>query len=185
MEASAYQKAHFEIIRLVHEVLYRPFVNPYEWLGASGITSGKTVLEVGSGPGFFTLPAAELVGEKGHVYALDNNPAAVDYVEHKVVKYGARNVSVLLGDAANTGIQGGSVDVVLYYGVIHDLWDELDAVMAEAHRVLKENGTVSVSSSRVPQDRIIRAVTASGLFRLAERTKRVVNFGRSNEAERR
>jgi ubiquinone/menaquinone biosynthesis C-methylase UbiE len=185
MKASRYQKAHFEIIRFIHEILYRPFVDPHQWLAASGIVAGKKVLEVGCGPGFFTLPAAEIVGQTGHLYALDNNPVAVDYVERKVVECGARNVSVLLGDAAETGLVSGSIDTVFFYGVIHDVWDQLAAVIAEARRVLKEDGTLSVSSSRVPQERIIEGVTASGMFRLAERTGRVLNFACLPETLRR
>jgi ubiquinone/menaquinone biosynthesis C-methylase UbiE len=62
---------HFGIIRFVHETLYGLFVNPYNRLSTAGLKPGRNVLEVGCGPGFFTIPAAKIVGDEGFVYALD------------------------------------------------------------------------------------------------------------------
>ena len=173
---SLYEKAHFGIIRLVHETLYRVAVNPYDWLRETGVVAGQDVLEVGCGPGFFTIPAAELVGDRGHVLTLDNNPAAVEYVGRKITRLGAKNVEVVLEDAAHTGLPEGSQDVVFLYGVIHALWNNIDEVLAETHRVLKPGGTLSIGSSKVPRAGIIETVTESKLFHLVGETKHVVNF---------
>jgi len=62
------------------------------------------VLEVGCGPGFFTIPAAKIVEEKGMVYAIDINPFAVETVQRKVRREGLRNVKVLLTDASKTSL---------------------------------------------------------------------------------
>ena len=43
----------------------------YEFLRSIGVDKGKTVADLGCGPGFFTLPLAELVGPTGQVYAVD------------------------------------------------------------------------------------------------------------------
>lgn len=173
---SLYERAHFRIIRLVHETLYRVEVDPYDWLRDAGVAPGQRVLDLGCGPGFFTLPAAELVGRQGLVIALDNNPAAVDYVRRKVRRRGADNVGVILGDAVKTGLPEQSQDVVLLYGVIHALWSRVDEVAAEAHRILRPGGTLSVSSSRIPRARVIEAVERSKLFKLASETSHTANF---------
>jgi ubiquinone/menaquinone biosynthesis C-methylase UbiE len=173
---SLYEKAHFGIIKLVHETLYSAAVDPYRWLKETGVTAGLSVLEVGCGPGFFTIPAAEMVGDGGHVLAIDNNAAAVDYVTRKVQRHGAKNIDVVLADAAHTGLPDGSQDLVFLYGVIHALWNSIDKVLAETHRVLKPGGTLSVSSSRLPKARIIGVVTATKLFHLAMETEHSVNF---------
>ncbi len=132
---SLYEKAHFGIIKLVHGTLYSAAVDPYRWLRDTGVTAGQSVLEVGCGPGFFTIPAAELVGDRGHVIAIDNNAAAVGYVTRKVQRHGAKNADVVLADAAHTGLPDGSQDLVFMYGVIHALWNDIDGVLAESHRV--------------------------------------------------
>lgn len=173
---SNYEKAHFGIIRLVHETLYGVFVNPYDGLKETGLVSGQSVLEVGCGPGFFTIPASEIVGEKGYVYALDNNPVAVDHVRRKIARQHVKNVDVLLADATKTGLPDDFFDVIFLFGVIHALWDHIDALVGEAYRILRVRGILSISTSRLPEGRIIEAVTRSGTFRLVQKTGRVLNF---------
>jgi predicted methyltransferase len=73
---AGYDRVHFAIIRIVHENLYGLLVNPYGRLTRAGLKRGQRVIEVGCGPGFFTVPAAKIVGEAGYVYALDINAAA-------------------------------------------------------------------------------------------------------------
>ncbi|MBE9471268.1 MAG: methyltransferase domain-containing protein, partial [Chloroflexi bacterium] len=71
-------RMHFKMMSLVHETLYGLFRDPYKALNAAGLEPGQKVLEVGCGPGFFTIPAAKTVGEKGSVCALDISPLAIE-----------------------------------------------------------------------------------------------------------
>jgi demethylmenaquinone methyltransferase/2-methoxy-6-polyprenyl-1,4-benzoquinol methylase len=183
-KVTLYEKAHFEAIRFVHDTLFGHFIKPREWLGQSGVTAGQNVLEVGCGSGFFTIPAAELVGQGGHLWALDNNPAAVDHVKRTILRRGIRNVDVVLADALHTGLPDGSFDVAFLYGVIHNLWDQAGTLLPEIQRVLKTGGILSISKSpRIAEERIIGGVTEAGLFRLVQKTDRVVNFERCGGAE--
>ena len=101
---SVSDRLHFRMMSLVHETLYGLFRDPYKALDAAGLEPGQKVLEVGCGPGFFTIPAARIVGEKGSVYALDVSPLAVERVQQKIEKEGATNVETILADAAQTGL---------------------------------------------------------------------------------
>jgi len=174
---SVCDRTHFGIIRFVHETLYGVFVNPQEWLGEAGLENGQRVLEVGSGPGFFTIPAAEIVGEGGRVYALDNNPFAVEHLRLKLKKKAVGNVEVLLEDAAKTGLPDGSLDLVFLFGVFHALQDQVDAVLDEIHRVLKAGGVLSIRSG-VAKEQVTRAVVRTGKFRALETKGKTVNFQR-------
>jgi len=62
-------KLHFRMMSFVHETLYGLFRDPYKVLKAAGLEPGQRALEVGCGPGFFTIPAARIVGEEGSVLA--------------------------------------------------------------------------------------------------------------------
>ena len=53
------------------------FRNPHKLLKAAELKPGQKVLEVGCGPGFFTIPAAKLVGKEGFIYAVDVHPLAI------------------------------------------------------------------------------------------------------------
>ena len=178
------EKAHFEAIKFVHDTLFGYFIKSREWLAQSGVASGQDVLEVGCGSGFFTIPAAELVGHRGHLWALDYNPAAVEYVKRRIQQQGITNVDVVLADALRTGLPDGSFDVAFLYGVIHNLWDGVETLLPEMHRTLRTDGILSISKSpRIAEERVIKRVTEAGLFRLARKTDRVMNFERLEGGE--
>ena len=54
--------------------------NPVKTLEAAGLKVGQHVLEVGCGAGFFTVPAARLVGGTGLVHSIDLYPRAIEHV---------------------------------------------------------------------------------------------------------
>ena len=135
------------------------------------------MLEVGSGPGFFTIPAAKIVGEAGYVYAVDINGAAVKHVNRKIMREGLKNVEVKLADASETGLPKESVDVAFLFSVIHSLRN-LNKVLSEMHRVLKTEGILSVHSA-LPEKKVLEAVTSNGLFNYREATKNLVIFTRN------
>ena len=66
--------------------------DPEKTLRGAGVESGQTVLEVGCGTGFFTLPAAEMIGEAGRLIAMDPLSGFVDRVTRKVRDAGLGNV---------------------------------------------------------------------------------------------
>ena len=175
---SIYDRVHFRMISFVHDTLYGLFVNPYKILNAAGLKPGQKVLEVGCGPGFFTIPAAKIVGEKGKVYTLDVNPVAVETVRRKIKEKDLKNIEVILADASETGLPDESVDVAFLFGVIHAL-DHVDAVMREMHRVLKAKGVLSIQRSWWSEKKLLDAVTKNGLFSFREKTSRVFKFEKS------
>jgi len=175
---SIYDRVHFRMISFVHDTLYGFFVNPYKLLNSAGLKPGQKVLEIGCGPGFFTIPAAKIVGEKGSVYALDINPVAIKTVRRKIKEKGLKNVKVILADASETGLPEESVDVAFLFGVIHAL-DDVDAVMQETHRVLKVKGVLSIQKPWWPEKKLLDAVTKNGLFSFKEKTGGVFKFEKS------
>jgi ubiquinone/menaquinone biosynthesis C-methylase UbiE len=177
---SRYDRMHFGIIRLVHETLYGVFVNPDTKLTIAGLKAGQNVLEVGCGPGFFTIPAARIVGDEGHVYALDVNPVAVEHVRRKIGREGLTNVQVILADATQTGLPGESIDVVFLFAVIH-AFQNVSEVMREMHRVLKTSGMLSIQS-RWPEGKLLDAVSANELFHLREKADGVFKFQKDEPA---
>ena len=164
----------FRIMALIHDNPLRHILdNPIRTLRAAGIQPGQQVLEVGCGPGFFTIPAAKLVGDTGYVHAIDLHPLSIKTVNQKLKKAGMTNVKVAMADAAETGLPVESIDVAFLFGVIHSL--PLDTVIPELHRVLRPEGILAVqtfSGSR------LQRITNGELFTFVGKEGRILKFQR-------
>jgi ubiquinone/menaquinone biosynthesis C-methylase UbiE len=154
-------RLHFGMMSFVHEDLYKVFRDPYKVLRDAGLAPGQQVLEVGCGPGFFTIPAARIVGESGMVHALDINPLAVQRVRQKVDEHGVTNVRTVLADAGRTGLSENSFDLVFVFGLGRAMGGE-DRIMAELYRLLKPQGTLSIEGRFSPPSEMFRRVARGG-----------------------
>jgi ubiquinone/menaquinone biosynthesis C-methylase UbiE len=77
----------------------REWQDPESILAAAGLHPGMIFIDIGCGQGFFTIPAAKIVGVQGRVYALDINPANTDRLRNKLSDEGLNNVIVNTGNA--------------------------------------------------------------------------------------
>ena len=154
----------------------RDFFRPREEiLKEVGIKPGFYILDYGCGSGGYTIPAAQMVGEVGKIYALDIHPLAVQMVQGRAVKKKLTNIETILSDCA-TGLPDQSLDVVLLYDTFHDL-AEPDKVLAELHRVLKLGDILSFNDHHLKdENEIIAKITGKGLFQLSNKGKKVYNF---------
>jgi demethylmenaquinone methyltransferase/2-methoxy-6-polyprenyl-1,4-benzoquinol methylase len=160
------------------------FQDPLKTLNQADIQPGQTVLEVGSGTGFFTIPAARLIGDRGRLIAMEPLSDYVKRLVEKVQAAGLRNVDVIRRDALDTGLESASIDRVLLFGVLPYPTLPLKRLLPEMHRVLKRDGTLAVwlfpVSGWVPG-----SILRSGLFTDQQQRKRVYNYRRCvTEGER-
>ena len=151
----------FSCIRLVHETMYGLFRNPELTLRDAGVTSGMRVLEVGCGPGFFTLPAAKMVGKNGFVCALDLNSYAVEHVRRKVTRARVTNVEILHVNAADTGQSAGSFDLVLLFGFRRAIGG-MEPILKEMDRILRPGGILSTEGKLFDADARFELQTKKG-----------------------
>jgi ubiquinone/menaquinone biosynthesis C-methylase UbiE len=156
--ASIEDRVHFAMMSLVHETVYGWVRDPYESLQAAGLAAGQRVLEVGCGPGHFTVPAAEIVGPSGSLYALDVSPHAIQRVVDKAKKEGATNVTPVLADAAQTGLSDDYFDVVFVFG----LHDGRDVICDELCRVLKPEGILATEGILWPTSESLQPMGQQG-----------------------
>jgi ubiquinone/menaquinone biosynthesis C-methylase UbiE len=173
------QKVAFWTITLMHDNPLLPLVkDPYKLLKAAGLKRGQKVLEVGCGPGFFTIPAARIVGEEGLVYAVDVNPYAIARVRGKIAREGIKNVTPLLANASDTGLPEKSIDLAFLFGLGHIAGGQKN-VLAEIHRILRPSGVLSLQDTRGLKGKLIDEVEQVGLV-FSERKARFVLFTKKN-----
>lgn len=165
----------FWIITLIHDnPLMLILRNPYKLLKAAGLEQGQKVVEVGCGPGFFTIPAAKIVGEEGLIYAIDVNKFAIRRVKRKIAKKGLMNIKPSLTNASNTGLPECSIDLTFLFGLPY-VAGGLVNVMAEMYRILKQGAILSFEKSRGSSERLIEDTERAG-FSYRERKGRIYIF---------
>jgi ubiquinone/menaquinone biosynthesis C-methylase UbiE len=152
------------------------FFNPIKILQSVDNLQGKTVLEIGCGTGFFTLPAAGFIGDQGNLLSMDILSESVEFVTKKVQDAKLQNVRVVKGDALNTNLEPESFDTIILFGVIPAPMLPLTSILTEMHRVLKPEGTLAIWPP-VP-GLFLRSVLKSGLFSLGNKQNGVYNFNR-------
>jgi len=166
MKQSSANRISFKMMSFVHETLYGLFRDPYKALNAAGLEPGQKVLEVGCGPGFFTIIAARIVGEVGSVLALDVNPFAVEHVRQKIAAASMTNVKTILADATRTDLPDQSFDLIFLFGLALPIGDR-DKMCIELHRLLRSEGTLSIEGRLRPP---------FGLFHSVKRQGRISQF---------
>ncbi|MDP4093233.1 MAG: class I SAM-dependent methyltransferase [Bacillota bacterium] len=166
-------KIFIRIMSVIMESRLRyKFFGPARILMGTEIRQGQTVLEIGCGTGFFTLPAAELLGAKGSLVAMDILPASVETVTKKVQTANIKNVSVIKGNALDTKLDSESLDMILILGVIPAPMLPMDQLLSEMHRILKAGGIMAVW----PPSWVHKPIVRSGLFTLSSRKNGVSNY---------
>ena len=134
------------------------------------------MLEVGCGPGYFTIHAAELVGPEGVIYAVDVHPRAIERVQEKIATAGVKNVTPMLANAAETDLPDDSIDLAFLFGLRY-IAGGLEELLKELHRILKPGGKLSFEKPRGSTEKMIAEVEASG-FRYIQTKGRILVFER-------
>ena len=104
-----------------------------------GLREGMTFIDVGCGYGFFTIPAAQIVGELGKVYAVDIDALSIDQLRRDAVEKSLKNIHVEVAEAEETVFCRECADIVFYNSVLHDFRDP-KKVLRNAKAMLKPTG---------------------------------------------
>jgi len=97
---------------------------PAEVLRFLALHAGSRVADLGAGTGYFTIPLAHAVGERGKVYAIDVEPGLVEHLRHRSEAEGVASVvEPVLAAPDDPGLTKGSVDLIL----VCDTWHHIDA----------------------------------------------------------
>jgi ubiquinone/menaquinone biosynthesis C-methylase UbiE len=117
-----------------------------------GLRSGMTFMDVGCGYGFFTIPAAQIVSEKGKVYAVDIDAASIDQLKRDAAEEGLKNIHAEVAAAEETVFCNACADIVFCNTVLHDFRDPAK-VLRNARLMLKPSGKlVNVDWKKKPTE---------------------------------
>lgn len=134
-----------EVLKMHHARFYfddrerRKWQNPERTLAEIGLKSASTFIDVGCGEGFFAIPAAKMVGDKGRVYALDVDEQAIGALQKKADEQGLTNLSTRVGAAEEVVFCESCADFVFFGIVLHD-FQVVSRVLENAKRMLRPGG---------------------------------------------
>jgi ubiquinone/menaquinone biosynthesis C-methylase UbiE len=137
-----------------------------------GLRPGETVLELGPGPGAFTVDAAQRLGPEGKLIAVDIQPEMIAQVENRVRQAGLTNVETHVASAYELPVEDASADRAFLVTVLPEIPDPVRG-LREVYRVLKPGGVFSTTEEFLDPDYPRRRTTidwaeAAG-FELTER----------------
>ena len=115
----------------------RKILSPY-------IKKGMTVLDLGCGPGFFSIELARLVGQSGWVIASDLQEGMLQKIKNKIQGTDFENRIILHKcEADKIGVEQ-AVDFVLAFYMVHEVSD-MERFLYEIESILKPDGRLFIA----------------------------------------
>jgi ubiquinone/menaquinone biosynthesis C-methylase UbiE len=146
-------------------------LSPRRLIGRMGIAPGDTVLEIGCGPGYFSAGVAAHLGH-GRLVLFDYQSEMLDIAERRLKQRGLSNYERRQGDAKALPFPDGRFDAAFLVTVLGEVGDPSRA-LAEAARVLRPGGTLSVSEMAGDPDYLrfdtLKAMAQAAGFAFKER----------------
>lgn len=148
-----------------------------ELLQVFRVRPGDTVLELGPGPGYFSIEASGVVGPSGRVLCIDIQRGMISVLAQRLREAPAPNAHALVGDATSIPLADGSVDAAFLVTVLGEIQDRPGALI-ELRRVLKPGGVLSVMEGMNDPDYQLEASVrdlcrATGFRELGRRGQRL------------
>jgi ubiquinone/menaquinone biosynthesis C-methylase UbiE len=150
---------------------------PEDLLRGSGLSKGMVFADIGCGPGFFTFPAASIVGTDGKVYAIDLQQEMLDELTKRGIP---QNVLPLRSEENSIPIKKALVDFTLLAYVLHEA-NNKHLFLKEVRRIAKQGARVLVLDwekkeedkgppveDRVDKEDALKLLTDAG-FRIIEK----------------
>lgn len=116
---------------------------------------GATVVEPGPGMGFFTLPMARMVGEKGRVVAVDIQTKMLDELRRRAQKASLEGrIETRLAHPESLGLAdlAGGADFLLAFAVVHEM-PSVASFFGQAAAALKQGGMLLLAEPAGHVDR--------------------------------
>lgn len=148
---------------------------PNKTLERLGLKPSDTVVDIGCGIGYFSIPAAEMLSDRNKVFALDTSEEMLTEVEKRALVAGVTNVVTINTEEYDLKLPDDSITFALLANVLHEI-DDRKRFIDEIKRILKPEGRLAVvewkkedmemgppAGHRIGFDETIRLITEEGL----------------------
>jgi ubiquinone/menaquinone biosynthesis C-methylase UbiE len=114
---------------------------------AAGIGGGSVVADVGAGDGFLTLRLAPIVGETGHVFAVDIADAklqSLKSLKQRAAEEHLGNVEIVKGEEGDPRLPAGQLDAVIILNSYHEM-PRFKEILLHLRESLKPGGRLLIA----------------------------------------
>jgi len=112
-------------------------IPPETLISEMPIEKNHTLLDIGAGTGFFTIPMAQ--NTSGKVYAMDPDRRMLSIIEDKAKEKGLTNIELIQDYIENLNLQNDSVDFAMASLILHEV-SSLSKALSKIYEVLKSGG---------------------------------------------
>ncbi|MBN1907384.1 MAG: class I SAM-dependent methyltransferase [Deltaproteobacteria bacterium] len=131
-----------QIAFMLDNPIRRIFQNPVKMLRPY-ISEEDTAIDLGCGPGFFTIDMAKLVGPKGRVIAVDLQEKMLGHVRKKAIKHHVEErIQFFKCEQERVGLDQ-KADFILAYYMVHET-PSPRALLAELKTMLNKGGKILI-----------------------------------------
>ena len=113
-------------------------LNPAQFLIENGLKKGMSLADIGCGPGFSSIPAADIVGMTGIVYAIDIHDEMLNKLKERRPP---KNLKIIKSKESLIPIEDSAVDFALLVFALHEAEDK-PIFLKEIKRLLKRDGSL-------------------------------------------
>jgi ubiquinone/menaquinone biosynthesis C-methylase UbiE len=106
-------------------------------IGMLRLGATDTVVDLGAGTGYFSIPAAQLT--TSIIHAIDVEPKMLEELKRRMDERGISNIRPIIGVIENIPLEDGVADAVIASLVLHEA-KPLSKGLREIYRVLKTKG---------------------------------------------
>lgn len=120
---------------------------PEELVKRLNVQPDYTILELGPGPGYYSIALAKSV-PRGKLILVDRQQGMLNLAKERLEENGITNVEFINTDARSIPLQNGTVDVASLALVLGEL-PEPEKCLKELHRIIKLGGLLSVTEDKL------------------------------------
>lgn len=119
-----------------------PKNKPDKIIEVIGLKQGQSIADIGAGGGYFSLRFAEIVGDKGKVYAIDTNPEFLQFIKSNAKEKSLNNVVTIL-TKDKLDLPENNLDFIFMRNVTHHIPNRIE-YFKNLKRFLKSNGKIVI-----------------------------------------
>jgi precorrin-6B methylase 2 len=122
------------------------------------LKSGQIVADIGSGPGYYSSKFSQLVGEKGHIYAIDTVQEHLNYIDNYTKEQNIKNIKTVKTEGDTIALTSEQkIDVAFMCSLYHNIYamsklDERNQFVESISKALNKDGRLIVVDNAMVEE---------------------------------